>query len=81
MSDMFLTSDEVGELTGRKFKSKQIEQLRRMAVPFWVNALGAPVVPRWVIEGKRDKADLLPPREKVTSPALSAPLAGRRWPK
>jgi hypothetical protein len=30
MSDTFLTKEEVAELTGRKTKSKQIEQLRAM---------------------------------------------------
>ncbi len=69
MSEMFLTAEEVAILTGRKFKSKQIEQLRRMALPFWVNALGSPVVPRSAIEGKRERAPL-PPRLKVTSPTL-----------
>lgn len=54
MSDMFLTKDEVAELTGRKTKSKQVEQLRKMAIPFWVNALDAPVVPRSAIEGRRE---------------------------
>ncbi|NVD74519.1 DUF4224 domain-containing protein [Duganella sp. BJB1802] len=54
MSDMFLTKDEIATLTGRKSKSKQIEALRTMGLPFWVNALDAPVVPRSAIEGRRD---------------------------
>lgn len=52
MSDMFLTKEEVAELTGRKTKSKQVEQLRKMAIPFWLNAVGAPVIARSTIEGK-----------------------------
>lgn len=63
MSDMFLTKDEVAELTGRKTKSKQIEQLRTMRIPFWVNALDAPVVPRSAIEGRKTLEPTL--REKV----------------
>ena len=55
MSNMFLNADELAELTGRKVKSKQIEVLRRMAVPFWVNALGKPVVARVAIEGRRQE--------------------------
>lgn len=53
MSDMFLTKDEIATLTGRKTKSKQIEALRKMALPFWVKASDAPVVPRSAIEGRR----------------------------
>ena len=52
---MFLTKDEVAELTGRKIKTKQIEQLRQMRILFWINAHGVPVVPRSAIEGKGDK--------------------------
>lgn len=48
---MFLTKEEVAELTGRKTKAKQIEHLRRIGMRFWVNALGNPVVPRSAIEG------------------------------
>lgn len=50
---MFLTSDELAELTGRKIKSKQIEALRRMGLPFHVNAVGKPVVSVAAIEGHR----------------------------
>jgi len=50
MPNMFLTQEELVELTGRKIKSKQIEVLRRMALPFWVNACGKPVVPVTAIE-------------------------------
>lgn len=54
MTDMFLTKEEVAILTGRKFKSKQIEALRMMRLPFWVNAIGSPVVARAAIEGRKD---------------------------
>lgn len=57
MSDMFLTKDEIAALTGRKIKSKQIEALRRMGLPFWVNANNAPVVARAAIEGRREAED------------------------
>lgn len=56
MSNMFLTQEELVELTGRKVKSKQIEALRRMGLPFWVNAVGKPVVSVAAIEGR--KADV-----------------------
>lgn len=50
---MFLTADELAELTGRKIKSKQIEALRRMGLPFHVNAVGKPVVSAAAIEGRK----------------------------
>lgn len=54
MSAVFLEPGEVAELTGRKIKSKQIEILRRMGIPFFVNACGKPVVTRNAIEGRKD---------------------------
>jgi hypothetical protein len=50
---MFLTADELAELTGRKIKSKQIEALRRMGLPFHVNAVGKPVVSAAAVEGRK----------------------------
>jgi hypothetical protein len=50
MSDKFLTKDEVAALTGHRIKSRQIEELRRMGLPFWVNARHAPIVARVAIE-------------------------------
>jgi hypothetical protein len=52
---LFLTSEEVATLTGRKFKARQIEALKMMAVPFRVNAAGRPVVTRAAIEGSADR--------------------------
>jgi hypothetical protein len=48
---LFLTDDELHELTGRKVRRLQIEQLRRMLIPFHVNALGKPVVARAAVTG------------------------------
>lgn len=53
---VFLTADDLAELTGRRMKSKQIEALRRMGLPFHVNAAGKPVVATAVIEGKKAPA-------------------------
>jgi len=50
----FLTYEEVSTLTGRKTKSKQIETLRKMGVPFFVNAADRPVVLVSAIEGRKD---------------------------
>ncbi|WP_334018149.1 DUF4224 domain-containing protein [Burkholderia orbicola] len=43
---------ELVVLTGRKLKSKQVEALRRMGLPFFVNACGRAVVARSVVEGR-----------------------------
>jgi hypothetical protein len=50
----FLDQSEIATLTGRKFKSRQIDTLRRMAIPFFVNATGHPVVARAAIHGLRE---------------------------
>jgi hypothetical protein len=55
MSATFLDENEISELTGRKMKSLQIDALRRMGIPFYVNATGHPVVTRSTIEGKKEE--------------------------
>lgn len=50
--DMFLTEAQIERLTGWKIKSKQIDWLRREAIPFRVNATGHPVVTKAAIEGR-----------------------------
>jgi hypothetical protein len=50
----FLSVDELVVLTGRKVKSKQVETLRRMGVPFLVNACGRAVVARSSVEGRKE---------------------------
>jgi len=64
MTNMFLSTHELVELTGRKVKAKQIDALRRMGVAFFVNALGRPVVARAAVEGK-----LAASRERTAQPA------------
>jgi hypothetical protein len=44
----------------------QIDQLRTMGIPFYVNATGRPVVVRSNLEGKKDA----PQRPKWQSPVL-----------
>lgn len=68
MSDMFLTQDEIVILTGRPQKSRQIEQLRKMGVPFYVNAIGRPIVARAIIEGRKEKVE--PPKPRWEPEAL-----------
>ncbi|MFZ6780411.1 DUF4224 domain-containing protein [Undibacterium sp. Ji83W] len=51
---MFLTNENLFELTGRKTKSKQIEALLQMRLPFWINAIGKPVVTVAAVEGRNE---------------------------
>ena len=54
---MFLTDEEVADLTGYKQASKQVAMLRRQGVPFHVNAAGHPKVARAILEGARQQTD------------------------
>lgn len=67
MAEMFLTKVEIATLTGRKYKRLQIEQLRKMGIPFWINAANAPVVARATIDGNREKVE--PPKPQWVSDA------------
>lgn len=48
---MFLTPSELKQLTGYAQRTRQVAQLRRMGIAFFVNAAGQPVVPRSTIDG------------------------------
>lgn len=61
---LFLDADELRTLTGFSHKARQVEQLRRMGVPFYVNARGAPVVACSVVQGG-SKAEAKPPPKRV----------------
>lgn len=50
---MFLTPDDLRILTARAHRAGQIEALKRMGIPYWVNAAGWPVVARAAVEGGR----------------------------
>ncbi|WP_157314202.1 DUF4224 domain-containing protein [Chitinibacter sp. GC72] len=63
MSALFLTRDELIELTGVKTgqggKPREVLQsqwLRSVGIPYWVNARGAPIVARVAIEGSKHGA-------------------------
>lgn len=53
---MFLTEDEVSDLTGYKQPRKQVAMLKMQGVPFHVNAAGHPKVARAIIEQRHAKA-------------------------
>ncbi|MDY6498000.1 DUF4224 domain-containing protein, partial [Clostridioides difficile] len=48
---MFLTPDELQELTGYKIAKKQIGWLTRNGIKHWIAATGRPIVPRSAIDG------------------------------
>lgn len=50
---MFLDDDQLKHLTGYAQKAKQVAQLRRMGVPFFVNAAGKPVVAESAVQGTK----------------------------
>lgn len=50
----FLQADDVVILTGRKNKSLQIQALQKMRIPFWVNAIGKPVIALAAVEGRKE---------------------------
>ena len=52
---LFLTKEEIVALTARTKRNLQIEQLRKMGIPVFVNAVHAPVIARAVIEGAPKK--------------------------
>lgn len=52
---MFLDDEELFELTGRKQRRLQIEALKRMLIPFRINAIGRPIVTRTAIVGGSEK--------------------------
>lgn len=49
--ESLLSEEDVATLTGRKLKSQQREALLAMGIPFAVNVMGTPLVPRSTIEG------------------------------
>lgn len=63
MSGLFLTSEELIQLTGIKTGQRgkarevlQSEWLRSVGIPYWLNFRGVPVVTRAAIEGSKHGA-------------------------
>lgn len=74
-SPLFLNDQEVFELTGRKIRRLQIEQLRRMLIPFHINALGKPIIARAIFVGTQNAA---PVQEKSWEPRLMQEMQKKR---
>lgn len=66
MSTLFLTDDELVDLTGYRQPSKQIGQLKAQRIPFHTNRAGHPKVARAVVEGRK-----VATAEKAEKPASS----------
>jgi hypothetical protein len=64
---VFLDPEQLVKLTDRRQKSAQIAQLRKMGIPFFVNASGHPVVTESSLEGKKKE-----PVSKSWSPSWAA---------
>jgi len=69
---MFLTREELRQLTGVARKAAQITQLRRMGIAFYINAAGYPIVAKSTIEGGTK-----PDTEKPWSPKVLGQKAQR----
>lgn len=82
MSDLFLTKEEVAQLTGWQRKQKQIGQLRKMGILFWINAQDVPVVPRSAIDGRPEepakRVKVVPLMFRTDLPAAELVELGRR---
>lgn len=68
----FLSPDELATLTGRKRRAHQIEALRQQGIPFFVSAVGRPVVVRAALTGGTPAAPAHPewrPRVLTNTPA------------
>lgn len=50
-ADLFLDDEALRKLTGCAQKAKQVAQLRKMGIPFWVNARGQAVVACSAVQG------------------------------
>ena len=49
---MFLTPEELKQLTGYARPSNQARRLKKLGLRHWINARGRVVVPRSAVEGK-----------------------------
>lgn len=65
MTSAFLTDEDIRRLTGFAHKAKQVTQLRRMGVPFFVNASGQPVVACSAVQGGAKAAEAKVPQPWV----------------
>lgn len=72
MSDTFLSKEDVRHLTGRAQRNPQIEALRSMGIPFFVNAAGWAIVARTAVEGRTPAPAAAQPKKPWVPRVLSA---------
>lgn len=73
MSDLFLTEDELHDLTGYRQPAKQVSHLRAQRIPFHTNKAGHPRVARATLEGSKV---VTPAKKSSWSPSWAGNLAG-----
>lgn len=72
---MFLTEDELVELTGYRQPSKQIVHLRAQRIPFHPNKAGHPRVTRAAVEGRKVASAPAQASKTTWSPSWGASAA------
>ena len=71
---MFLTADDLRDLTGKVRPSAQAAELRAMGIEYWVNSAGRPVVNMTTL-----LAELGPPKDQASRPGFNIPQAWNRY--
>jgi hypothetical protein len=73
---VFLDDADLVKLTGFKTSRRQIDQLRKMGLPFFVNAASRPVVAVAAVSGPPPSPS---PRKKVVPPSLMGAEEREAW--
>jgi hypothetical protein len=68
--ESFLTHDEVKRLTGRNRRALQVAWLRSQGIPYFVDALGWPVVARVHVFGREPATAPKPAARPAWAPAV-----------
>lgn len=69
MSAVFLTSEQLLQLTGYRQPAAQIRWLRRQGITHWVRADGHPSVPESALSGDRTELRARPNFAAIRKPA------------
>jgi len=72
---MFLTKDELVELTGYRQPLKQVAHLRAQRIPFHTNSAGHPRVTRAAVEGRKVAPAAAQASKTTWSPSWAASAA------
>lgn len=69
MSALFLTAEQLEELTGYRQPAAQIRWLQRQGITHWVRADGHPSVPESALAGERTELRARPNFAAIRKPA------------